>query len=135
MSAKSLDELAEGFSLFDDWEDKYRYLIELGNRLEPMDEALKTEETRVRGCTSQVWMIATRDAEGRYHFTAASDALIVSGLVYILMIAYQGKSAAEIAGVDIDAAFEKLGLAGHLSPSRRNGFFAMVQRIRALAAE
>lgn len=135
MPAKNLDELAEGFALFDNWEDKYRYLIDLGQRLDPMDDALKTEDTRVRGCTSQVWMIATQGDDGRYRFTADSDAMIVRGLVYVLMIAYQDKTAAEIAAVDIEDAFEKLGLAGHLSPSRRNGFFSMVQRIKALSAD
>jgi cysteine desulfuration protein SufE len=99
-----------------------------------MDEALKTDDTLVRGCTSRVWLIAQQGGDGRYHFTADSDAQIVRGLVYVLMIAYQDKNAAEIAAVDIDGAFERLGLSGHLSPSRRNGFFAMVQRIRALAA-
>ncbi|MBU0800578.1 MAG: SufE family protein [Alphaproteobacteria bacterium] len=135
MAVKNIDELADGFALFDNWEDKYRYLIDLGQRLDPMDEALKTEETRVRGCTSQVWMIASQQPDGRYHFIADSDAMIVSGLVYVLMVAYQDKTAAEIAAVDIEGAFERLGLSGHLSPSRRNGFFAMVQRIRALSSE
>jgi cysteine desulfuration protein SufE len=135
MAAQNLEELAEGFALFDEWEDKYRYLIDLGQRLEPMDEALKTEESRVRGCTSQVWLVAEKKPDGTYHFTAASDAMIVSGLIYVLMIAYQGKDAAGIAAVDIEAAFERLGLMGHLSPSRRNGFFAMVQRIKSLSSE
>lgn len=134
MAAKNLEELAESFALFDSWEDRYRYLIDLGQRLEPMDAALKTDETLVRGCTSRVWMIAQKGPDGRYRFTADSDAQIVRGLVYVLMIAYQDKNAGEIAAVDIEGAFETLGLAGHLSPSRRNGFFAMVQRIRALAA-
>lgn len=133
MTAKTLDELAESFSFFNDWEDRYRYLIDLGARLDPMDEALKTDDTLVRGCTSRVWLIAQEGADGRYRFTADSDAQIVRGLVYVLMIAYQGKTAAEIAAVDIEKAFEELGLSGHLSPSRRNGFFAMVQRIKALS--
>lgn len=133
MTAKTLDELAESFSFFNDWEDRYRYLIDLGQRLDPMDEALKTDETLVRGCTSRVWLIAQAGDDGRYRFTADSDAQIVKGLVYVLMIAYQGKTAAEIAAVDIEKAFEELGLSGHLSPSRRNGFFAMVQRIKALS--
>jgi cysteine desulfuration protein SufE len=133
MTAKTLDELAESFSFFNDWEDRYRYLIDLGQRLDPMDEALKTDDTLVRGCTSRVWLIAQKGPDGRYRFTADSDAQIVRGLVYVLMIAYQGKNAAEIAAVDIEKAFEDLGLSGHLSPSRRNGFFAMVQRIKALS--
>ena len=133
MAAKTLAELAESFSFFNDWEDRYRYLIDLGQRLDPMDESLKTDDTLVRGCTSRVWLIAERRPDGRYRFTADSDAQIVRGLVYVLMIAYQDKAPAEIAAVDIEKSFEELGLSGHLSPSRRNGFFAMVQRIKALS--
>ena len=133
MAAKNLDELADGFALFDDWEDRYRYLIDLGHRLQPMAASLKTDETRVRGCTSQVWLVAEKKEDGTYHFTADSDAHIVRGLVYVLMIAYQDKTPSQIAAVDIEGAFDRLGLSGHLSPSRRNGFFAMVQRIKALS--
>lgn len=135
MSAKTLDELAEGFALFDNWEDRYRYLIDLGQRLEPLDETLKTDDRLVRGCTSRVWLDARTetDPQGRkvLHFQADSDAQIVRGLIYILAIAYQDKPVGEIAGIDIQKAFEQLGLAGHLSPSRRNGFFAMVEAIKA----
>lgn len=134
MPAKTLQELSDSFALFDNWEDKYRYLIDLGQRLDPMDDTLKTDETRVRGCTAQVWMIAQQAPDGSYHFTADSDAQIVKGLIYILMIAYQDKNADDIALVNIENEFDRLGLAGHLSPSRRNGFFAMVQRIATLAA-
>lgn len=133
MPLHTLRELEENFSLFDNWEDRYRYLIELGQGLPPMDESLKTPETLVKGCTSQVWLIAeTRD--GRFHFTADSDAQIVRGLVYLLMAAYQDRTAAEIGAVDITGTFDRMGLHQHLSPNRRNGFFAMVERIRTLAA-
>ncbi len=132
MVAQNLDDMVDSFFLFDSWEDRYRYLIDLGDRLEPMDESLKTEENFVRGCTSQVWMVATVK-DGQYHFIADSDAKIVKGLIYLLIIAYQDKNAEAIKAVDIEAAFEKLGLNQHLSPNRRNGFFAMVGRIQLLA--
>ena len=130
---KTLDELVDDFALFDDWEERYRYLIDLGKTLPDMDEALKTDENFVRGCTSRVWMVAEEQG-GQYHFTADSDAHIVRGLIAILLVAYQDKSAQEIGAVDIDAAFSKIGLDQHLSPNRRNGFFAMVEKIRALTA-
>jgi cysteine desulfuration protein SufE len=138
MAAKTIEELADSFALFDNWEDRYRYLIDLGGRLPPMDPALKTDETSVQGCTSKVWMVSEtkQDSSGRriFHFTADSNAQIVKGLIYVLMLAYQDRPLDEIGKVDIDAAFRRLGLEGHLSPNRRNGFFAMVERIRALSA-
>lgn len=133
MAQRSIENLAEDFALFDDWEGRYRYLIDLGRTLPPMDDALKADETLVRGCTSRVWMIGNVGDGGRYHFTADSDAHIVRGLIALLMVAYQDKTAAEIAAIDIAAAFRSIGLEEHLSPSRRNGFYAMVERIRALA--
>lgn len=129
----SLEELAADFSLFGDWEDRYRYLIDLGERLPPMDEALKTDETLVRGCTSKVWLVADI-RNGQFHFIADSDAQIVKGLIYLLVVAYQDKTPEEIATIDIEKAFGRLGLQQNLSPNRRNGFYAMVERIRALAA-
>ncbi|MEM6780438.1 MAG: SufE family protein [Pseudomonadota bacterium] len=129
----SINELVENFSLFDDWEERYRYLIDLGKGLEPMDEALKTENTLVRGCTSRVWMVA-ENRDGYFHFVADSDAHIVRGLIAVLLSAYQNKSAAEIQDIDINKAFSDIGLDQHLSPNRRNGFFAMVERIRSLTS-
>lgn len=133
MLPRTLDDLVENFALLGDWEERYRYLIELGRALEPLDDTLKTPETFVQGCTSQVWMVAREGAEGRWHFVADSDAHIVRGLIAVLLTAYQDKTAAEIAAVDIEARFSEIGLDEHLSPNRRNGFFAMVQRIKALA--
>jgi cysteine desulfuration protein SufE len=133
MLQNNIQELAENFALFDDWEGRYRYLIDLGRALPPMDEALKTDETMVRGCTSRVWMVAeTKD--GIFHFIADSDAHIVRGLIALLMVAYQDKRAKEIPGIDIEQKFKEIGLDQHLSPNRRNGFYAMVERIKALAA-
>ena len=133
MSQPTLEELNENFALFDDWEERYKYLIDLGKELKNMPESLKTEETLVKGCTSRVWLICETNEAGMFHFTADSDAHIVKGLIAILLSAYEGKTAQEISDVDIDAAFEEIGLNQHLSPNRRNGFFAMVERVRALA--
>lgn len=134
MLRHTLNDLIENFALLGDWEERYRYLIELGQGLPPMDDALKTDDTMVRGCTSRVWMVADKDAGGRYHMTADSDAHIVRGLIAILLFAYQDKTADEIADIDIKNAFERMGLSDNLSPNRRNGFFAMVERIAALSA-
>lgn len=129
----ALHDLAASLSLFDNWEDRYRYIIDLGRRVPPLDESLKTDENLVRGCTSRVWM--TQEwrgvgAQKTLHLQAASDAQIVQGLIYILLLAYQDKTVDEIAAVDIDRVFSDLGLDRHLSPNRRNGFFAMVGRVR-----
>ncbi len=136
MSLETLDGLAEAFALFDGWEDRYAYIIELGQRLPVMEEALKVDAHLVRGCTSRVWLVAMQQRDGqqngRWHFMIDSDAQIVRGLIYIVLAGYQDKTSGEIAAVDIGKAFDSLGLGGHLSPSRRNGFFAMVERIKAL---
>ncbi|MAZ75994.1 MAG: hypothetical protein CMH31_01680 [Micavibrio sp.] len=133
MNALELQDLQENFTLFDDWEDRYRYLIDLGKELPPMDEALKTEETLVKGCMSRVWMIAETSENGSIHFTADSDAHIVRGLIALVLVAYQGKTPEEIGIIDIEETFKKIGLDQHLSPNRRNGFFAMVERVKALS--
>ena len=129
---ESLDELAENFALFDDWEDKYRYIIELGGRLPPFDDGYRVDENLVRGCTSRVWMVADFN-DGRLHIQADSDAQIVRGLIFLLLAAYQDQSAADIQAYDVGVVFTKMGLDQHLSPNRRNGFFAMVEKIKALA--
>jgi cysteine desulfuration protein SufE len=123
-------ELIEQFQLFDEWEERYAYVIELGKKLPPMDSALKQEATRVHGCTAQVWMFATPSPEGNVHFEGDSDAAIVRGLIALLFAAYQNQKPDDILQFDAKAYFAALGLASHLSPSRSNGFFAMVERIR-----
>jgi cysteine desulfuration protein SufE len=128
----NIQELAENFALFDDWEGRYRYLIDLGRTLPPMDEALKTDEVLVQGCTSRVWMISDMK-DGIFYFAADSDAHIVRGLIALLVAAYQGKPIKEIPGIDIATIFRNIGLDQHLSPNRRSGFYAMVERIRMLA--
>lgn len=132
MANETLDELVDNFALFDDWEERYRYLIDLGRTLPSMDESLKTEENLVKGCTSRVWMQA--DLSGNeLKFVADSDAHIVRGLIAILDRAYQGQALSNIQNIDVDGAFAKIGLDQNLSPNRRNGFFSMVERIQSFA--
>lgn len=133
MVQSSIHELAENFSLFDDWEERYRYLIDLGRELPPIEESLKTDENLVRGCTSRVWMVA-EVKNGIFHFKADSDAHIVRGLVALLVAAYQDKPVAEIKALDIEKIFKTIGLDQNLSPNRRNGFFAMVEKIKKYAS-
>jgi cysteine desulfuration protein SufE len=132
MSQENIEDLTQNFSLFDDWEERYAYLIDLGKALPGMAESLKSEENLVRGCTSRVWMVCTKDDAGHYHFLADSDAFIVRGLIAVLLAAYDGRTAQDIKDVDIHGAFTQMGLDQHLSPNRRSGFFAMVERIRSL---
>ncbi len=131
----SFQELTENFALFDDWEDRYRYLIDLGRKLPPFPDALKTDAHKVRGCMSQVWMVPghPEGAPHRFAFAADSDAHIVKGLIAVLGTLYSGKTPAEIAAIDTDAAFRGLGLDQHLSPSRRNGLVSMVEKIKTYA--
>ena len=133
MSIPDLDELKENFALFDDWEERYRYLIDLGRQLPKMEDAQKNDDTIVRGCTSRVWMVADTTNE-KIHFVADSDAHIVRGLIALLMAAYQDRTPQEIGKIDIEAAFKEIGLDQHLSPSRRNGFYSMVEQIKSYAA-
>lgn len=129
----SLDELVDNFALFDDWEERYRYLIDLGGQLPEMAEGLKTPAAKVQGCMSQVWLITGWDDQGRLTLLADSDAQIVRGLIAVLVALFAGKTRDEILQADIAATFAKLGLDQHLSPNRRNGFYAMVERVRNFA--
>ncbi len=133
MKQRTLDELDSSFALFDNWDDRYRFLIDLGKRLPIMDENLKTDTALVPGCTSRVWLVAKVDDDAKLHFWADSDAQIVRGLIYLLMSAYQDQSTDHIVAIDINKVFEGLGLHQHLSPNRRNGFFAMVEKIKQYA--
>jgi cysteine desulfuration protein SufE len=130
----NIEELVDNFSLLEDWEDRYAYLIELGAQLPPMDESLKTEQSKVRGCMSQVWMILGWDDAGRLVFIADSDAQIVRGLIAVLRTVFAEKTAAEITEVDVEEIFTSLGLDQHLSPNRRNGFFSMVERVKGFTS-
>ncbi len=120
-------------AFLDDWEDRYRYVIDLGKSLPPLDDALKTPTTRVDGCASQVWLVPRR-ADGRIDFDGDSDAMIVRGLIAVLRALYGGRSADEILAIDAQGSFGRLGLDQALSAQRSNGLRAMVERLRAIAA-
>ncbi len=130
----SLADIRSDFEVLDDWEDRYRYVIELGRALEPLPDALHTESNKVRGCASQVWLFTTVEPAGdgppRLRFQGDSDAHIVRGLVAILLALYSGHSAREILEIDAEGTLGTLGLRDHLTPQRSNGLTAMVGRIR-----
>lgn len=132
----SIEQLIEDFEFLDDWEDRYRYVIELGKDLEPFPDEQRNEATKVKGCVSQVWLISRRpaDAPGTLTFIGDSDAHIVRGLIAILFQLFSGKTPQAILDADAKKAFEQLGLDAHLSPQRSNGFYSMVGRIRRDAA-
>ncbi|MGB8737908.1 MAG: SufE family protein [Rhodomicrobium sp.] len=132
-----IEEIVENFSVLDDWEDRYRYLIELGRELEPLADNERTPETKVRGCASQVWLITLlsgRGPEAVLKFRGDSDAHIVRGLIAVLFALYSGKKAGEILAIDERAAFGQLGLNSHLTLQRSNGLASMVARIKADAS-
>jgi len=129
----TVDELIENFTLFDEWEDRYRYLIDLGRNLPPLDDRYHTDAFKVEGCMSQVWLVP-QPAEGdRLRFAADSDSAIVKGLAAVLLTAYSDHTPKEILETDLEAIFARIGLDQHLSPNRRNGFFSMVESIKASA--
>ena len=134
---QALDALADEFDLMDDWEDRYRHVIDLGRALEPISDAERSLENKVRGCASQVWLVTEPATDGRLGFRGDSDAHIVRGLIAILLRLYSHQTAPAILAFDAKAALERLGLAGALSAQRSNGLFSMVERIRrdAEAAE
>jgi cysteine desulfuration protein SufE len=132
-----IEQIIADFDLLDDWEDRYRYLIELGRALPPLPDSEKTEGNKVRGCASQVWLStqhATRGGQPVLHFEGDSDALIVRGLVAIALALFDDKTAAEIRATDADAVFDRLDLRAHLTAQRSNGLRSLVDRIRAEAA-
>ncbi len=135
-AVQSLDDIRSTFAFFDDWQDKYRFLIDIGRRLEELPAADKKEENLVRGCQSQVWLTSRFDAEhDGVHLAIDSDAHIVRGLIAVVLAAYDGRSPAEILAFDIQALFAELDLINHLSPTRGNGLNAMVGRIRSVASD
>jgi len=131
----TLDEIVDNFSLLEDWDDRYRYVIELGRALSPLAERDRTEANKVQGCASQVWLATTVHPNGQggpmLTFFGDSDAHIVRGLIAILFAMFSGKQARDILSTDAVAVFERLGLREHLTPQRSNGFRSMVERIRA----
>ncbi len=132
------EELADDLAMLEDWEERYRYIIDLGRNLAPMDEARRTDEALVPGCLSRVWLVADAvpgDAGVRLKLQADSDAHITKGLVAIAMLLYDGKTAAEIVATDLDGFFERVDLGSHVSVNRRNGFYSMIGKIRDLARQ
>jgi len=132
---QALAELEAEFDLLGDWEERFRYVIDLGKGLAPLTDAERTDANKVRGCASQVWLVAEGTADGRIQFRGDSDAHLVRGLIAILLRLYSGRTPEEILAVDAKAAVEQLGLPGALSTQRSNGLFSMVERIRRIAAD
>ena len=123
--------IAEEFAFFGDWSERYQYLIDVGRRLPPFPDALRTEDNRIQGCQSQVWIVASGDADS-LEFSGASDSIIVSGLVYLALRVYSGRSAAEILATPPDYV-AAIGLSKHLSPTRSNGMQAVLDFIQDTA--
>ncbi len=130
-------QLIDEFEMFDDWNDRFQYIIELGDQLDPFPEEHRLESNLVQGCQSNVWLVAdvVPGDPPRVEFHADSDSQIVRGLIAILVMLLSGKSPEEIAQADVESLFQRLELQRHLSRSRSNGLFSMVKRIRELAAE
>jgi cysteine desulfuration protein SufE len=130
--ADAARDLEQEFALLEDWRDKVEYIIELGKDLPPLPDALKTEGNKVRGCQSQVWLVAEPEAGGRVHLRADSDAVLVKGLISLLVTLYDRRTPQEILDNPPDV-LERVGLAKLLTPGRSNGLYSMVARIRAMA--
>ncbi len=128
----SSDDIVDTLSFFDSWEDRYKYIIDLGKELPAMDASLHTDDRLVRGCQSQVWIDTTVE-DGKLQIAVDSDAFIVKGLLGVVLAAYNNKSPADVLAFDIDSYFGQLELMNHLSPTRGNGLKAMVSRIRDIA--
>jgi cysteine desulfuration protein SufE len=132
-----VDQIISDFALLDDWEERYRYIIDLGRELPPLADAERTDANRVRGCASQVWLSTHRDGAAGgpvLHFRGDSDALIVRGLVAIALTLFDGKSPREVLATDAEALFDTLDLRAHLTAQRSNGLRALVDRIKVDAA-
>ena len=133
MATAAFEEIADDFEFLDDWEDRYRYVIEKGRDMDPLDDALKVPATKVDGCASQVWL-HIQQAGGNFRFDGDSDAMIVRGLIAVLRALYNDLTPTEVLAVDARAELERLGLNEHLSAQRSNGLRAMIERIRETAA-
>ena len=138
MASAAFEDIADTFAFLDDWEDRYRHVIELGKAMPVLDDAFRVPATKVDGCASQVWLLPRIDGQGpaaRFDFQGESDAMIVRGLIAILHALYSGLNVDEVLAVDAPAELRRLGLDEHLSSQRSNGLRAMVARIRQHAAE
>ena len=134
MAAEAFEEIVEDFEFIEDWEERYRYVIEQGKAMDPLDDALKVPATKVDGCASQVWLHPKIDGNVMY-FDGDSDAMIVRGLISVLRKLYNGLSLDEVMAVDARAEFARLGLNDHLSSQRSNGLKAMIERVRLVASQ
>ena len=138
MATEAFEELTETFEFLDDWEDRYRHVIDMGKAFPPLDEAVKVPATKVDGCASQVWILPRIEGQGpeaQFDFEGESDAMIVRGLIAVLHALYAGLSVKDVGAVDASAELARLGLNDHLSAQRSNGLRAMVERIRKTAQE
>lgn len=134
MAAEAFEEIVEDFEFIEDWEERYRYVIEQGKSMDPLDDALKVPATKVDGCASQVWLHPKIDGNVMY-FDGDSDAMIVRGLIAVLRKLYNGLTLDEVMAVDARAEFARLGLNDHLSSQRSNGLKAMIERVRLVASQ
>ncbi|MGR3812906.1 SufE family protein [Cognatishimia sp.] len=134
MAAEAFEEIVEDFEFIEDWEERYRYVIEQGKAMDPLDDALKVPATKVDGCASQVWLHPKIDGNVMY-FDGDSDAMIVRGLIAVLRKLYNGLTLDEVMAVDARAEFARLGLNDHLSSQRSNGLKAMIERVRLVASQ
>ena len=134
MATEAFEEIVEDFEFLEDWEDRYRYVIEQGKAMDPLDDALKVPATKVDGCASQVWLHPSVQG-GTFSFDGDSDAMIVRGLIAVLRKLYNGLAVADVLKVDARAEMERLGLNEHLSSQRSNGLRAMIERVRLVASE
>ncbi len=134
MASRAFEEIVGDFEFLDDWEDRYRYVIDYGRAMQALDDALRVPATKVEGCASQVWLHPRVEA-GRFSFDGDSDAMIVRGLIAVLRALYNGLPVAEVPKVDAPGELARLGLNDHLSAQRSNGLRAMIERIRMVASE
>ena len=138
MAQEDFEEIVDAFDYLDEWQDRYRHVIDMGKAMPPLDEALKVPATKVEGCASQVWLVPNVEGEGdsaTFTFEGDSDAVIVRGLIAVLKALYSGLSVGELLRVDASAELDRLGLEGNLTAQRSNGLRSMVLRIRELADE
>lgn len=137
MASEAFEDIAETFEFLDDWEDRYRHVIDLGKAMEPLETAFQVPATKVDGCASQVWILPKIEGQGpdaQFTFRGDSDAIIVRGLIAVLHALYSGLSLAEVMAVDANVELARLGLDEHLSAQRSNGVRSMVERIRNVAS-
>ena len=134
MATETFEDIVSDFDFLEDWEDRYRYVIDYGRQMEPLDDALKVPATKVEGCASQVWL-HPKIEDGRFRFDGDSDAMIVRGLIAVLRALYNDRPVGEVPRVDARAELGRLGLEAHLSAQRSNGLKAMIGRIQGVARE